>query len=95
MVAVIPHDIRSFAAALAQGIQEHTIDGPEEIALALMAEREKVQSMHRRAQKAEGAVEAADYISRAWEKTLAHDQRKIPFWLTIKVLAEIRKALSR
>ena len=55
----------------------------------------QLRLMHRRAQRAEGAAQAAQYVVELWQRTLANDQRKVAFWLTLKVLSEIRKALSR
>lgn len=65
------------------------------IAAAIDSEREKRIALHRRAQKAEGAANAARFVVELWEKTLANDQRRIMFELTIRVLAEVRQALSR
>lgn len=88
-------DIKKTARMIVDGYGSNGALLEGAIAAALDSEREKRIALHRRAQKAEGAANAARFVVELWEQTLANDQRRAMFYLTIKVLGEVRKALHR
>lgn len=51
------------------------------------------QAMHRRAQKAEGAVLSARYEASVWRSVLKRNE--LPHWLSLKVLDSVDRGLSR